>query len=178
MVAIVACLACRSPHRPMLMFLLPGESVAGKACVRAWHPGNSSTSITGGSAARSQQNKYFQLPKSENFLARILTMAKLTFRRVVTVLHRYYAVACLPVVGGVLFLFGSLFFLPEAASHRAHVIGATCFIAGSFCYLIAPLMDFMELQINLTNLVDQVPSPSSGGDSRFEVLYKSQLLQA
>ena len=104
-------------------------------------------------------------------------MAKLTFRRVVTVLHRYYAVACLPVIGGVLFLFGSLFFLPEAASHRSHVIGATCFISGSLCYLIAPLMDFVELQINLTNLVDQIPSPSSRDDSPWEILYKSQLLQ-
>jgi hypothetical protein len=104
-------------------------------------------------------------------------MAKLTFRRVVTVLHRYYAVACLPVIGGVLFLFGSLFFLPEAASHRSHVIGATCFISGSLCYLIAPLMDFVELQINLTNLVDQIPLPSSHDDSRWEILYKSQLLQ-
>ena len=104
-------------------------------------------------------------------------MAKLTFRRVVHVLHRYYAVAGLPVLGGVLFLFGSLFFLPEAASHRSHVIGATCFIAGSVCYLVAPLMDFVELQINLSNLVDQIPQPSSGDDSQFEILYKSQLLQ-
>jgi len=38
-------------------------------------------------------------------------------------------------------------------------------------------MDFVELQINLTNLVDQIPSPSSRNDSRWEILYKSQLLQ-
>jgi len=105
-------------------------------------------------------------------------MAKITFRRVVTVLHRYYAVACLPVIGGVLFLFGSLFFLPEAASHRSHVIGALCFIIGSLCYLLAPLMDFVELQINLTNLVDQIPSPSSRDDSPWEILQIAALADA
>ena len=103
-------------------------------------------------------------------------MAKLTFRRVNHVMHRYYVVASLPVVGGVLFLFGSLFFVPEAASHRSHIIGATCFIIGSVCYLIAPVMDFCELQVNLENLADQAP-PSRSRDSHFEVLYKSQLLQ-
>ena len=47
--------------------------------------------------------KTSQLPNRATKL--VGEMAKLTFRRVVTVLHRYYAVACLPVIGGVLFLF-------------------------------------------------------------------------
>eukprot|EP00964_Phaeocystis_antarctica_P082247 scaffold51572_cov67-Phaeocystis_antarctica.AAC.1 len=45
MVAIVACLARWSPHGLMLVLRLPGDSVVGKARVRAWHPGNRSTSM-------------------------------------------------------------------------------------------------------------------------------------
>lgn len=114
-------------------------------------------------------------------------MGKLTFRRVTTVLKKSLFIACLPIAGGLLFLFGSLLFWPGATEAMVDK-GALCFLVGSLCYLAAPMLDYVELTQNHGNLLeppplcaDAVAVAVSGADPRrmaalYEHLYKSHVL--
>ncbi|KAL1524943.1 hypothetical protein AB1Y20_019819 [Prymnesium parvum] len=109
-------------------------------------------------------------------------MGKVTFRRVVRVLHRNYVLSSLPVVGGTLFLAGSFLFWP-GSSEQTELNGALCFLVGSVCYWVAPLMDFWELSFNQANLLEPPRVPTGGviyvdqAAALYEHLYKAHLLR-
>ena len=111
-------------------------------------------------------------------------MGKVTFRRVVRVLHRRYVVVSLPVAGGLLFLVGSIMFWP-GSSKAAENTGALCFLVGSCCYWAAPFMDFWELSYNQANLLEPPAVPKEQGSvlyhdqaaALYEYLYKAHLLR-
>lgn len=95
-------------------------------------------------------------------------MAKLTFRRVLNeVLLRTAVNAALPLVGGLLFLVGSIFFWPGVRvtkklfksgddfvgpSDVSEDIGAALYLAGSVAYLIAPVVDFIDMSFSIMDI--------------------------
>ena len=64
------------------------------------------------------------------------------------------------------------------------MFGASSFVIGSFCFLLAPLLDFFDLQFNLGNLAEN-PGTIPDEDlleaerkaARYEYMYKYALLQ-
>ena len=109
-------------------------------------------------------------------------MGKITFRRVHSVILRSKVNAILPVLGGVAFLVGSVYFWPELAqgSSSAGDVGASLFTFGSFLYLVAPLFDFLDMQFSLSDMMTEefgVVEEASGRENRFERLYKAQMLR-
>jgi len=98
-------------------------------------------------------------------------MGKITFRPVVQVLFRTKVVAVLPVLGSIMFTVGSVAFLPNliAASEQfATVSGASCFIAGSCFFFIAPTLDFLDMTYSARDL-----KASAAAETHLEKRYKS-----
>jgi hypothetical protein len=115
-------------------------------------------------------------------------MGKLTFRRVAHTLKRRCIIATLPIVGGLLFLGGSFCFWPHSPRQTINA-GAICFLVGSLCYWVAPFLDYWELRLNYSNLLDPPPAMVKDLASNYEAndtlrvaalyehLYKSHLLR-
>jgi len=116
-------------------------------------------------------------------------MGKITFRPVVTVLFRTKVVAAMPVLGSFMFLVGSVAFLPhfifvtplriayevkpdegspEDESEFAAVSGASCFIAGSCFFFIAPALDFLDMTYSARDL-----KASAAAETQLEKKYKA-----
>jgi len=105
-------------------------------------------------------------------------MGKITFRPVVTVLFRTKVVAAMPVLGSLMFLVGSMAFLPHFifgppttsvdAQEFAAVSGASCFIAGSCFFFIAPALDFLDMTYSARDL-----KASAAAETQLEKKYKA-----
>jgi len=113
-------------------------------------------------------------------------MGKLTFRRVVSPLLRSKLNASLPVVGGVTFLVGSILFWPDitlAGVISAADWGAGLFVAGSVLYIIAPVVDFLDMNYSLQDMMEAAPtSKQAVGEAttllpNYERLYKAQIVR-
>ena len=100
-------------------------------------------------------------------------MAKVTFRRTLRVLARSKLNALLPVIGGLLFLIGSVFFWPslELFGMDPDDVGATLFLTGSVLYLVAPVLDYMDMTYSLEDTLQQ---PST---NQYERLYRVRKLR-
>jgi len=120
-------------------------------------------------------------------------MGKLTYKRVIVVPARNKIVGSFPVIGGVLFLVGSVFFWPDLLDPNIEqaetYTGAVCFLLGSVFYLLQPLNDYYDLTWNIANLADQSEAktvtwwdwwderPRGKGAPDYEFLYKAQMLR-
>lgn len=106
-------------------------------------------------------------------------MGKITFRRLTVTLVRSKINATLPVIGSGLFLVGSLYFWPDdldRASDGNLDMGASLFVAGSALYMIAPLLDYADMSLALSE--DLARKPDEPGVGSYERLYKAQIVRS
>jgi len=112
-------------------------------------------------------------------------MGKITFRPVVTVLFRTKVVAAMPVLGSLMFLVGSMAFLPHFifgppttsvdAQEFAAVSGASCFIAGSCFFFIAPALDFLDMTYSARDLKASAAAETQL-EKKYKVMYEAAII--
>ena len=113
-------------------------------------------------------------------------MAKITFRQTIHALLRTKIIAFLPLLGGLVFIPGSVLFWPDVhlkGPVSAGSYGAGLFVVGSAFYFIAPLFDFIDTTFDIADL-DAVPSAGAGDKKKYssadapqfwETMHKAQL---
>lgn len=111
-------------------------------------------------------------------------MGKITFRRVREVQTRSKITAALPIVGGLLFLCGSIAFCPGifATDDLGAEAGATLFLAGSVLFFAVPVLDYWDMTTSIERLTTfkdgaAAEAGKDAGADAYERLYKAQLLR-
>lgn len=106
-------------------------------------------------------------------------MAKITFRKTIIVLFRSKVTASLPILGGILFIIGSVYFWPTVRVQSSHeiaaTIGAWLFVTGSAFYTIAPILDYADMSLALKDALLKKPKDNAGA---YERLYKAQVVRS
>jgi hypothetical protein len=108
-------------------------------------------------------------------------MAKITFRKTIIVLFRSKITASLPILGGLFFIIGSIYFWPTLKINGSHdkavYIGAWWYVVASALYTIAPILDYADMSLALKDALQKKPKELDNAGA-FERLYKAQVVRS
>ena len=104
-------------------------------------------------------------------------MGKITYRRATGIARPQAVVAStLPVMGGIAYTVGSVFFWPQLYKDNSlGILAASMFVMGSVFYMVAPLLDYLDMTYGIEATKD--PPAAEKEVAQLEWLYIQQMMR-